>query len=51
VILQSRITVELGYCLVEMALEDKALPAEQALRRGAAMLETSLIAVVEQGAS
>ena len=42
--LQARIAVEIGYSLVEMALEDKALPAEQALRQGAAMLEISLSA-------
>lgn len=40
--LQARIAVEIGYSLVEMALEDSALPAEKALQQGARMLEISL---------
>ena len=38
-LIQARVTVDIGYSTVEMALEDSALPVEQVLRQGARMLE------------
>jgi AcrR family transcriptional regulator len=37
--LQARVTIESGYGIVEMALEDAATPPEETLRQGALMLE------------
>ncbi|MCB1674838.1 MAG: TetR/AcrR family transcriptional regulator [Halioglobus sp.] len=37
--LQARMTVDMGYGIVEMALEDTSLPTEQVLRQGARMLQ------------
>ena len=37
--MQARVTVEIGYSVVEMALEDDSLPAEQTLRQGALMIQ------------
>ncbi len=51
VMLQARVAVEVGYSMVEMALEDTVLPAEQALRHGARMLEVSLGASADNIAS
>ena len=36
---QARVTIDIGYNTVEMALEDASLPVEQVLRQGAKMLE------------
>lgn len=36
--IQARLSVDTGYAVVEMALEDPALPAEQVLLQGAAMI-------------
>jgi AcrR family transcriptional regulator len=38
-LVQARVTVDIGYSTVEMALEDSALPVEQVLRQGSRMLE------------
>ncbi|MEP6391429.1 MAG: TetR/AcrR family transcriptional regulator [Halioglobus sp.] len=38
--LQCRLTIDMGYSVVEMALEDTELPAEAILREGAAMLRS-----------
>ena len=35
---QARLSVDTGYAVVEMALEDPTLPAEQVLRQGATMI-------------
>ena len=37
--LQARVTIDMGYDMVEMALEDTGLSAEQILRQGARMLQ------------
>ncbi|KAA1194214.1 TetR/AcrR family transcriptional regulator [Pseudohalioglobus sediminis] len=37
--MQARVTIDISYSVVEMALEDSSLPAEQVLRQGATMLE------------
>ena len=37
--LQARLTIEMGYGAVEMALEDRSSPPEATLREGARMLE------------
>lgn len=37
--MQARVSVDMGYAIVEMALEDATLSAEQCLRQGADMLE------------
>ncbi|MEP4484431.1 MAG: TetR/AcrR family transcriptional regulator [Halioglobus sp.] len=39
-LLQCRLTIDMGYSVVEMALEDTELPAEAILREGAAMLRS-----------
>jgi AcrR family transcriptional regulator len=41
VLLQARVTVEIAYSMVEMALEDGSLPPDQVLRQGATMLEVA----------
>ena len=38
ILMQARVTVDIGYSLVEMALEDSSLSPELALRQGADML-------------
>ena len=37
--IQVRLTIDMGYAIVEMALEDRNLPEEQVLREGALMLQ------------
>lgn len=37
--IQARLSVEIGYGVVEMALEDSSLPPEESLRQGARLLE------------
>ena len=37
--LQARLTVDMGYAVVEMALEDDRLAPEQTLREGAQMIQ------------
>ena len=37
-VVQARLSVDTGYAVVEMALEDPTLPAEQVLRQGANMI-------------
>jgi AcrR family transcriptional regulator len=39
VAMQARVTVDTGYGVVEMALEDSSLPAEDILRQGARMIQ------------
>ncbi|MEP5566365.1 MAG: TetR/AcrR family transcriptional regulator [Halioglobus sp.] len=51
VLVQARVAIEMGYCMVEMALEDTELSAELALREGARMLEVSLSASGDNVAS
>ena len=41
-LMQARVMVDIGYSLVEMAMEDASLSPEQVLRQGAAMLGASL---------
>lgn len=48
ILIQARVMVDVGYSLVEMALEDSSVPAEQALRQGAMMLEAGLSANAEK---
>ncbi len=38
-IIQARVSIDIGYSTVEMVLEDGTLPVEQVLRQGARMLE------------
>ena len=39
ILLQARVSIESGYGVVEMALEDASRPPEETLRQGALMLE------------
>ena len=45
----ARVSVDTGYAIVEMALEDATLPAEQCLRQGADMLQAYWAAHLARG--
>ena len=47
-VMQARVIIDIGYGLIEMALEDASLSPEQVLRQGAQLLSTSLQAQAEQ---
>lgn len=46
---QARISIDTGYAIVEMALEDQSLPEEQVLREGARMIQAYWKEILEQG--
>ncbi|MEP0202154.1 MAG: TetR/AcrR family transcriptional regulator [Halioglobus sp.] len=48
--LQCRLTIDMGYSVVEMALEDTEIPAEAILREGAAMLRSYWIDLLQGSA-
>lgn len=45
---QARLSVDMGYAMVEMALEDDQVPAAQILREGAAMISDYWAAIVSR---
>ena len=49
--MQARVTVDLGYSLIEMALEDPTLTPELVLRQGADMLAAAWQNGIPGGAS
>lgn len=51
IVSQARLTVEVAYGTVEMALEDRSRPPETILREGARMLEIYWRHIVEEAAS
>lgn len=46
---QARISIDTGYAIVEMALEDESLPEEQVLCEGARMIQAYWKGILEQG--
>ena len=46
---QARITVDTGYAVVEMALEDSALPAEEVMREGARIIRLYWLDILVNG--
>jgi hypothetical protein len=50
-IMQARLSVEMGYAAVELALEDSTLPAGDALVEGAKMIQAYWKEVLKQRTS
>ncbi len=48
VALQARLTIDMGYDIVEMALEERLLPAHEIMREGARMIEMYWRAVLDE---